>query len=289
MSMYKARQNKEKVSKSIDGSGMARQRVRMRDGRNGKIMQMKLYIDSEQPYQFNEGDPEAIQYLVDTDKEWHFKTRESAINVGNMVLAMSSTESSQTKTYEQRAVNLGIFDLFNYLKTVDDAAHGKSQDGRKREQEALITAIKFKQKGLRSRIWESKESVDYIYTDSSENVVYGFDPFGIPIDHTGKENLEAITSEWLNDTYDKHVRTKILGVSSNPKYFYAGLLDVSGLDVEGIRTVVNKIYDFEKDKEDVPHLSLVNSLLLENNVADYFPQNIEESSPLDFSDMFQNL
>ncbi|MEG2070340.1 MAG: hypothetical protein RR034_03075 [Bacteroidales bacterium] len=166
--------------------------------------------------------------------------------------------------------------------------------------EALVTAIKLKSMtGLAgNHKLYSAQAVDYILENVDTEKQYGFDPFELPkktADKTPLLNNDSIKT-WLNDTYDKHVRTKKINVGKEgKKAYYSGLLDVSGINIDQLNFVLNKIYDYEQTQStqigyEAPHLSLINSWLTENNIADFkFPQefNRPEQEPVDFEKQWE--
>lgn len=146
-----------------------------------------------------------------------------------------------------------------------------------RENEALITAIKLKSMNLSGKYkLYGSPGVDYLLEDEGTQKQYGFDPFKLP------KNLYEEIDSWLKVAYEKHVRTKERNIGKEgKKAHYSGLLDISGLNVNQLNFLLNKIFSYEQvlsrnKSYEVPNLSLVNSWLTQNNVADFdFPQEFD--------------
>lgn len=183
-----------------------------------------------------------------------------------------------------------------------------------RQNEALLTAIKLKSMNLKGRYkLYGRKTVDYVLEDESSENQYAFDPFELPRDARSSESqldesrrprreedpYESFFGdpEKQDSCYEDHVRHKMGNVSSKSgKAYYCGLLDVSGISVDNLYELIDAIYRYEQgvkaengENYVAPHLSLINSWLQDNNVADFdFEQEYQTSGDLveDISALF---
>lgn len=189
-------------------------------------------------------------------------------------------------------INMSNPNVDQVLGAENDSNIRDSSPSEGRKNEALITAIKLKSMNFNQNVkLKGEQAVDYILEDSAKKQ-YGFDPFELPSGWDGSK--EGLT-DWVKDAYEKHVRTKQGNVGNEgKKASYAGLLDISGIDEDKLNTLINTITEYEKgkkgqenDKYIAPYLSLVNSHLKNDNVADYdFPSEFDkpEMEPLNIFD-----